>query len=68
MKHASKSVKYWHWIMENFRPKFAYLKGSANSLANSLSYLDTGAKVAQALYYLEGKDITFKQLNYIEQA
>ena len=54
--------------MEEFGPEFIYLKRLANNLAYSLSRLDMGSEVTQALCYLEGKDVTFKELNDIEQA
>ena len=51
-KHASKRMQHWRWLMEEFGPKFIYLKRSANNLADTLSKLDTGKDVAQVLCVL----------------
>jgi len=54
--------------MEEFGPKFVYLKGSANNLADALSRLDTGKEVAEALCLLESEDVTYSTLDDIAQA
>ena len=39
--------------MEEFSPKFIYLKDSTNKLADALSPLDTGKDTAEALCVLD---------------
>ena len=51
-KHTSKHMQYQCSLIEEFRPKFVYLKELANNLAD--------------LCHLEGEDTTFKKLNHIK--
>jgi len=54
--------------MKEFSPTFKYLKGEANNLANTLSCLDIGKEVAEALYLLESEDVTYSTLDDVVQA
>ena len=67
-KHVSKCIQYWRWLMEEFSPKFVYLKSLANNLANTLSRLDIGKDIAQALCILDTKEDVIKMFNDVLQA
>ena len=53
IKYASKYIQYQYQLMEEFGPKFIYLNGPANNLANTLSQLKTGKDVSDALCVLD---------------
>ena len=67
-KHASKRITHWRWLMEEFGPKFVYLRGDANNIADTFSRLETKNKVSEALCCLEAADVTFSNLTELEQA
>ena len=67
-KHVSKCIQYWRWLIEEFSPKFVYLKGLANNLADALSRLDRGKDIAQALYILDTEIDVVKLFNNVSQA
>ena len=67
-KYVTKRMQYWYWLMEEFGLKYIYLKGSANNLADTLSWLDTGKDVTEVLCILDTTEVASTMHNDTLQA